>query len=316
MAKQVRLVAVRVLNCEGWGSYSDIIDGVDWVTSNAVLPAVANMSLGGPQDQALDDAIRTSIGHGVTYAVAAGNGDGQGNPVDACTVSPADTPEALTVAASDVHDARAPWSNDGPCVDLFAPGVSILSDHGSGDTATAWMSGTSMATPHVAGAAALILAANPGLAPAQVAATLTDRASAGRITNPLPGTPNRLLYTAPPPAPPVVVPPPCWNPTSGTDLPVPDRRTVYGTIAVGGCAGRASRSTRVEAHIRGGRRGDYAVYLIAPNGRTQRLKNSSPRDAVYWTNMSPVNRSGRWRLRITDQYRRNVGVLDSWTLTL
>jgi subtilisin family serine protease len=188
VAKGVRLVAVRVLDCTGNGSYSQIIAGIDWVTAHAVKPAVANLSLGGPTSRALTDAVAASIASGVTYAVAAGNGN-----VDACTTSPANVAQALTVAASDSKDARASFSNYGTCVDLFAPGVSIRSAYNSSDTATALMSGTSMASPHVAGAAALLLGANPALRPDQVAATLMAQTSNGRISNAGTGTPNRLL---------------------------------------------------------------------------------------------------------------------------
>jgi subtilisin family serine protease len=198
VAKGVRLVAVRVLDCTGWGTYSQIIAGVDWVTAHAVKPAVANMSLGGPVDSALDDAITASIASGVTYAVAAGNDD-----VDACTASPADTPAAITVGATDATDTRASFSNYGSCLDIFAPGVNITSTYNSSNTATAVMSGTSMATPHVAGAAALLLAADPGLTPQQVRDALVAASVPNAVTNPGTGSPNRLLQSTSPAVPPV-----------------------------------------------------------------------------------------------------------------
>jgi subtilisin family serine protease len=198
VAKGVQLVAVRVLDCTGWGTYSQIIAGVDWVTAHAVKPAVANMSLGGPADSALDDAITASIASGVTYAVAAGNDD-----VDACADSPADVPAAITVGATDTTDTRATFSNYGSCLDIFAPGVNITSTYNSGNTATAVMSGTSMATPHVAGAAALLLAANPGLTPQQVRDALVAASVPNAVTDPGTGSPNRLLQTTSPAAPPV-----------------------------------------------------------------------------------------------------------------
>jgi subtilisin family serine protease len=189
VAKDVNLVAVRVLDCSGSGSYSAIIAGVDWVTKNAVKPAVANMSLGGPVSSALNAAVARSIAAGVTYAVAAGNDN-----TNACNQSPAATPEALTVAATDRYDRRASFSNYGKCVDVFAPGVQITSASYAGDTSTAVMSGTSMASPHVAGAAALLLGAHPAWTPAQVRDALVANATGGVVTSPGTGSPNKLLY--------------------------------------------------------------------------------------------------------------------------
>ncbi|MFA5889785.1 MAG: S8 family serine peptidase [Actinomycetota bacterium] len=195
VAKQVSLVAVRVLNCRGSGTYSQVIAGIDWVTGNAIHPAVANMSLGGPVSTALDDAVRSSIASGVTYAIAAGNGNSSGIAQDACTASPARVAQALTVSATNTADGKASWANFGTCVDLFAPGVSITSSWGSSDTATNTISGTSMATPHVAGTAALYLQTNPSAAAITVADAITSNASAGKVSNPGSGTPNLLDYT-------------------------------------------------------------------------------------------------------------------------
>jgi subtilisin family serine protease len=190
VAKDVKLVAVRVLDCNGDGSYSAIIAGVDWVTAHASLPAVANMSLGGSRSKALDDAVNRSIAKGVTYAVAAGNDNR-----DACRQSPADTPAAITVGAVDSKDRRASFSNYGSCLDLFAPGVRIKSATNSSNTATEIMSGTSMASPLVAGAAALVLGAHPGWAPAQVRDELVARAGDGLVGSAGRGSANKLLYT-------------------------------------------------------------------------------------------------------------------------
>ena len=156
VAKAVSIVAVRVLDCTGSGTTSGVIAGVNWVTAHAIRPAVANMSLGGLPSQALDDAVQGSIAAGISYVVAAGNAN-----ADACALSPARVPAALTVGATDTTDTRAGFSDFGPCVDLFAPGVSITSASSAGDTATAVMSGTSMATPHVAGVVADYLSRNP-----------------------------------------------------------------------------------------------------------------------------------------------------------
>jgi subtilisin family serine protease len=191
VAKDVNLVAVRVLDCKGSGSYSAIIDGVDWVTRNAVKPAVANMSLGGPASSALNAAVARSIAAGVTYAVAAGNDN-----TNACNQSPAAAPDALTVAATDKTDRRASFSNYGKCVDIFAPGVQITSASYAGDTGTAVMSGTSMASPHVAGAAAVMLGAHPAWTPKQVRDALVVDATGNVVTSAGSGSPNKLLYLA------------------------------------------------------------------------------------------------------------------------
>ncbi|MEU6985409.1 S8 family peptidase [Streptomyces sp. NPDC046324] len=195
VAKGVKLVAVRVLDCNGSGTTAGVIAGVDWVTANAVKPAVANMSLGGGANTSLDDAVKRSIASGVTYAVAAGNGNFLGLPARACNYSPARVPEAITVGATDSADKRASFSNYGTCVDLFAPGVSITSAWKDGDTATNTISGTSMATPHTAGVAALHLAANPTATPAQVSTALVNNATNGKVGNPLSGSPNKLLHS-------------------------------------------------------------------------------------------------------------------------
>jgi subtilisin family serine protease len=193
VAKDVRLVAVRVLDCSGFGTTSGVIGGVDWVTGqkyrNPHGPAVVNMSLGGGASGALDTAVTNSIAAGVTYAIAAGNGD-----VAACTLSPARVDPALTVGATNITDARASWSNFGTCLDLFAPGVNITSAWNTSDTATNTISGTSVAAPHVAGAAALYLSTANGAAPGQVASALTASATPNVVMNPGGGSPNRLLY--------------------------------------------------------------------------------------------------------------------------
>lgn len=190
VAKDVKLVSVRVLDCNGSGTTSGAIAGVNWVTANRQLPAVANMSLGGGASQALDTAVQNSIDAGVTYAVAAGNSNR-----NACNESPGRTAAALTVGATTSSDARASYSNYGTCLDIFAPGSSITSASNAGDNATQVMSGTSMATPHVAGAAALYLSAFPGATPAQVASALTSDATLNKVGGAGTGSANRLLYT-------------------------------------------------------------------------------------------------------------------------
>ena len=195
VAKGVQLVAVRVLNCDGSGTTAQVAAGIDWVTANAVKPAVANMSLGGSADTALDNAVRASIASGVTYSIAAGNGLFGLFALDACTQSPARVPAALTVSATNSSDAKPSWANRGTCVDVFAPGISITSAWSTSDTATNTISGTSMAAPHVTGAAALYLAGHPGDTPAQVHAAVVSNATTGVVSSPGSGSPNRLLYT-------------------------------------------------------------------------------------------------------------------------
>ncbi|HEY9371944.1 S8 family peptidase [Streptomyces sp.] len=196
VAKGVKLVAVRVLDCEGSGTTAGVIAGVDWVTAHAVKPAVANMSLGGGANTSLDDAVKRSIASGVTYAVAAGNGlPILGLPANACNYSPARVPEAITVGATDGNDRRASFSNYGTCVDLFAPGVNITSSWKDNDTAANTISGTSMATPHTVGAAALYLATHPTATPPQVSTALTANATPNKIQDPRTGSPNKLLYS-------------------------------------------------------------------------------------------------------------------------
>jgi subtilisin family serine protease len=167
-----------------------VIAGVDWVTSNHRKPAVANMSLSGSASASLDDAVKRSIAAGVTYAISAGNGSSS-----ACGASPARVPEALTVGATTSSDGRAYYSNYGTCLDLFAPGDGITSTYNSSDTATATMSGTSMAAPHVAGVAALYLQTHTTATPAAVAAALTGNATTGAVTDAGTGSPNLLLFT-------------------------------------------------------------------------------------------------------------------------
>ncbi|MGD2113826.1 MAG: S8 family peptidase [Acidobacteriota bacterium] len=190
VAKNVRIHGVRVLNCSGSGTTAGVVDGIDWVTANHQSPAVANMSLGGGASSTIDNAVNNSVAAGVFYAVAAGN-----ESTDACTRSPARAADAYTVGSTTSSDSRSSFSNYGTCVDIFAPGSSITSTWHTSDTATNTISGTSMASPHVAGAAVLVLDQDGSLTPAQVGQTLTDRATCGVVSNPGSGSPNLLLYS-------------------------------------------------------------------------------------------------------------------------
>jgi subtilisin family serine protease len=188
VAKNVKLFAVKVVDCDGAGDAASIITGVNFVTQNAKKPAVANVSLGGPADPAIDAAIDGSIKAGITYAIAAGNEN-----QNACNDSPARVPGAVTVGAVDQDDQRADFSNFGKCVDIFGPGVDITSDFANANNATQVLSGTSMSTPHVTGAAALVLSQNRNLTPAQVRNQLVGNATNGVVADPK-GSPNKMLF--------------------------------------------------------------------------------------------------------------------------
>jgi subtilisin family serine protease len=319
IAKQVKLVAVRVLNCQGSGTSEQIVNGLNWVTQNAAKPAVVNMSLGGGANSAIDQAVRTSIASGLTYAVAAGNGNAQGVHQDACTVSPARVAEAITVGAVDKTDTKASFSNYGTCLDLFAPGVSITSATRTSDTSTGGMSGTSMATPHVAGAAALHLATNPAATPAQVRDALIGSATTGAVRNAQTGSPNTLLHTgatqttpAPAPAPAVF--------TNTTNVTIPGTGTVTSPITVTGRTGTAPTGLKVTVDIKHTARGDLQLDLIAPDGTAYRLRNASTDTTdnlhvTYTLNASAELANGTWKLRVQDVYRASqAGYLDAWQL--
>jgi subtilisin family serine protease len=181
---------VRVLDCAGSGSTSGVIAGVDWVTSHhgAGAPAVANMSLGGGVSSALDQAVNTSIADGVTYAVAAGNEN-----TNACNGSPSRVAAAITVGSTTSTDARSSFSNFGSCLDLFAPGSSITSAWHTSSSASNTISGTSMATPHVAGVAALYLQGSPTASPSTVTSAILGASTSGKVVGAGTGSPNRLL---------------------------------------------------------------------------------------------------------------------------
>jgi subtilisin family serine protease len=196
VAKGVSLVAVRVLNCSGSGTWSGVIAGINYVTAQHATgaPAVANMSLGGGASSSVDTAVRNSILDGVSYAIAAGNGNAGGKGQNACNYSPARVSEAMTIGATDRTDTKPRWSNYGSCVDLFAPGVSITSAWYTSNTATNTISGTSMATPHVAGVAAQYLQTNSGATPATVRNALYNNATLSVVKSSS-TTDARLLFT-------------------------------------------------------------------------------------------------------------------------
>jgi subtilisin family serine protease len=312
VAKKAKIVGVRVLNNQGSGTTAQVVAGIDWVTKNAVKPAVANMSLGGGADTALDTAVRNSIASGITYAVAAGNEN-----TNASNSSPARVAEAITVGATANSDARSSFSNYGSVLDIFAPGSSITSAWSTGDTATSTISGTSMASPHVAGAAALYLANNRSATPAQVSTALTSAATSGVVTNPGTGSPNRLLYvgdggTTPPPT------GPRFENTG--DYAINDLATVDSPVTATGVDGNAPTDLKVEVNIQHTYIGDLRVQLVAPDGTAYTLKDYSTGgsadniNTTYTVDASSEVANGTWKLRVNDNARYDTGKIDSWAL--
>ncbi|GAA3220271.1 serine protease [Streptomyces thermocoprophilus] len=310
VAKKAKIVAVRVLNNSGSGTTAQVVAGIDWVARNHTGPSVANMSLGGGADSTLDAAVRNAIASGVTFAVAAGN-----DSSNASNYSPARVTEAITVGSTTSSDARSSFSNYGSVLDLFAPGSSITSSWNSSDTATNTISGTSMATPHVTGAAAVWLADHPTATPAQVSAALTSAATSGVVSNPGSGSPNRLLYvgggTTTPPGP---------RFENTTDYPINDNSTVESPITVSGVSGNAPAALGVEVHIRHTYIGDLLIQLIAPDGTAYTLKSygtggsADDIDTTYTVDASSETANGTWKLRVSDNYRYDTGTIDSWAL--
>jgi subtilisin family serine protease len=312
VAKKARIVGVRVLNNQGSGTTAQVVAGIDWVTRNAVKPAVANMSLGGGADSALDTAVRNSIAAGITYAVAAGNDNS-----NASNYSPARVPEAITVGSTTNSDARSSFSNYGSVVDVFAPGSSITSAWNSGDSATNTISGTSMAAPHVAGAAALYLANNRSATPAQVSSALATAATSGVVGNPGTGSPNRLLFVGAGGD----EPPPTGSRFENTgDYAIADNATVESPVTVTGVTGNAPSALKVEVNIQHTYIGDLRVQLVAPDGTAYTLKDygtggsADNINTTYTVDASSEVANGTWKLRVSDNARYDTGKIDSWAL--
>ncbi|WP_217167686.1 S8 family peptidase [Streptomyces sp. AC512_CC834] len=312
VAKQAKIVGVRVLNNSGSGTTAQVVAGIDWVARNAVKPAVANMSLGGGADSVLDEAVRGAIASGVTFAVAAGN-----DSENASNNSPARVAEALTVGATTSSDRRASYSNYGSVLDLFAPGSSITSAWNSSDSASNTISGTSMASPHVAGAAALYLADHPDATPAQVGSALRSAAISGVVSNPGNGSPNRLLHVAEGDD----TPPPTGDRFENTaDYAVGDNSTIESPVTVSGVPGNAPSSLSVEVDIDHTYIGDLRVQLVAPDGTAYTLKpygtggSANGISTTYSVDASSENANGTWNLRVSDNARWDSGRIDAWAL--
>jgi subtilisin family serine protease len=312
VAKAADIVAVRVLDAGGSGTTETVIGGVDFVTGDADGPAVANLSLGGGPDPALDEAVRNSVEAGITYAIAAGNDYG----ADAGGSSPARVEEAITVASSTRADAMSSFSNVGSVVDIFGPGSGITSAWGTADDAENTISGTSMATPHVAGAAALHLADRPAATPAEVETALVGSAVWNRLSG-VPGhTPNALLHTGGRGGAPEAPDGPRF--ASGTAVAISDLNTVESGIDVDG-VGTLDGAYEVTVDIQHTWIGDLTVALIAPDGSVRTLHDRSggsanDLDAGYLLDGAGLAADGTWTLRVTDSANLDEGVLNGWAL--
>ena len=279
-ARAALIHSVRVLPCSGTGLLSDLIAGVDWVSRHAVRPAVANMSVETSYSRTLNSSVSTAVRNGVTVVVAAGNDGG-----DACNYSPASTPEAITVGAISANDQRVGYSNTGSCVSLFAPGEGIFTIWNNSPTATTYMSGTSFASPMVAGAAAIYLSDHPSASPAEVKNAITSNATSGAVIDPGTQSPNLLLYSL------FSSPPPTG--CAGA--------TYLGTLSAPGSSRYESNSNGFSASA-----GSFAGNVTAPNGAAFNLtlekKSRGNRwSAVTATTGSSVSyggRSGTYRWRI------------------
>ncbi|MFB7470498.1 S8 family serine peptidase [Kitasatospora sp. NPDC056184] len=312
VAKAAKIVAVRVLDDYGEGTTEQVVAGIDWVTKHAVRPAVVNMSLGGEVDPVLDAAVAGAVAAGLPYTVAAGN-----QHADANTHSPARVSSAITVGASDRIDGQASFSNYGPLVDLYAPGVEIESVGLWADLPGLGtiMSGTSMAAPHAAGAAALYLASHPAATPAQVSAALTATATTGSLRGLGAGSPDRLLYTG-------TVPnrPRGARFASTAPLPFTGKGTFESPITVSGVTGKAPRDLDVVVDIDYWWRGYLRVELVAPDGAAFLLRDFDRTEmggdvlTTFGVNASAHTAAGVWRLRVTTYGEFFPGTVNGWAL--
>ncbi|WP_026424645.1 S8 family peptidase [Actinokineospora inagensis] len=317
IAKKAKVVSVRMLgtSCTGNGPDSAGVKAIEWVTANAAKPAVVNASWTFDTADIGDDALAGMINAGIQMAVASGN-----SSTDACSTGPAKTPALITVNATSNNDARASFSNYGTCTDIFAPGDNITSLGLNGGTAN--MSGTSMATPHVTGVAALYLSANPSATPQQLRDALVNNATSGKVTNPGTGSPNKLLYSGFITGGPGPDPGTCTPATNSDDVAIPDAgAAVTSPVTVTNCDGKASTATKVKVDINHTYTGDLAIALIAPSGTVYSLKKAGgPSSATgihdtYTVDASAETRNGTWKLQATDVYTYDTGTIDTWTLT-
>ncbi|GAA3891634.1 S8 family peptidase [Streptomyces sedi] len=313
VAKNADLVSVRVLDNSGSGTIEAVVGGVDWITGNASGPSVVNVSLGGGANSTLDTAVRNSVDAGITYAVAAGNSYG----ADASLSSPARVEEAITVGSSTSADDISPFSNVGSVVDLFAPGSAITSAWNTGDTAENTISGTSMATPHVAGAAALYLGENPDATPAEVEDALVG-SGLGDVLSGIPGdTANVLLNVSGDGSGPGA-PPSGERFESAAPVAIVDNTSVTSTIDVSG-VGALTGAFEVDLDISHTWVGDLTVELTGPDGTSRVLRDrsgGSQQDllATYRVPGAGVSADGEWTLTVADNASRDEGTLNGWAL--
>lgn len=283
VAKGVTLIPVRVLGCDGSGANSGVIAGMDWVAANASGPSVANMSLGGGASQATDDAVNRMVARGVTVVVAAGN-----ESQNACNVSPARAAAAITTGSTTSTDARSSFSNYGSCVDVFAPGSGITSAWYTGTTATNTISGTSMASPHVAGVAALYLQGNSSASPATVASAITGTATTGKVTGAGSGSPNRLLYSPLTTGGGTTTPPPTTGACS---------TTASGSISAGQTARTAAFTAGAGTHtgcLTGPSGTDFDLYLEKLSGSSW-VRVASAEGSTSTENVTYTGTAGSYR---------------------
>ena len=285
VAKGVTLHPVRVLDCAGSGTDAGVVAGMDWVANNRVLPAVANLSLGGGASLAIDDAVNRMHNRGVTVVVAAGNEN-----QNACNVSPSRAPNAITVGSTTSTDARSSFSNWGSCVDVFAPGSNITSSWYTGTSATNTISGTSMASPHVAGIAALYLQGAPSATPATVANAIVTTSTTGKVTSAGTGSPNRLVFSLL---------------TGGGTTPPPSNSFTYtGTLSGTGAAAIQPNGTYYQSTVSGAHTGqltgtgaDFDLFLYRWNGSSWVIAASSE-GATSTENISYNGAAGYYYWRI------------------
>ncbi|WP_104482361.1 S8 family serine peptidase [Actinokineospora auranticolor] len=311
VAKETALVALRVLNCQGQGADSQVLDAVEWVTRNGTHPGVAVLGLTMDQAEVGAEAVRRMVDAEFTTVVAAGN-DG----ADACGFGPGRTEEAITVAATDRTDTRLPSSNYGRCVDFFAPGGQIPSLGRNGTEVV--MSGTSMAAAHVAGIAAGYLARHPYAMPQDVRVALSRAVVSGAVVNPGAGSPNQQANVAWPMDSEV---PTCEGGGNPNPVAIPDDGTsVISVITPGGCPPTGAPG-RVRVYLDHPRVGDLAIDLIDPTGRVFPLETAGGDDGsgqvrrIYGVSPSGSDRNGPWTLRVADRRPGAVGRLDKWVVS-
>lgn len=313
VAKKATVHPVRVLNCQGEGSDAEILAGIEWILANAVRPAVVNYSVGCDEaciSPAVDAAVQRLIDSGIVWVQAAGNASS-----DACAYSPNQVAAALTVGASTFSDERAGFSNFGSCVDVWAPGTDIVSAVNTSFSGAMASSGTSMATPHVAGAVALHLGEHPGDTPAQTRAAVLGSATGGRVTGLDVLSPDRLLFA------PVATRPAgstaCATRTNGADLRIRDFTTAKSRVN-SDCAGSASAAARVTVRIVHPAPRQLTVSLVAPDGSAYvvRQRTGGRINRTYLLDVSAERAHGTWRLLVSDDRRGAEGSLAGWSLRL